>query len=108
MKPKKVVFLEESLQKSFDILSDDDNIKKGLIKAIKALQNDAYSGRNVKKKLIPKSLIEKYKINNLWIYNLPDAWRLLYSITSTQEVEIIAAILNWMNHKEYERLFRFT
>ena len=60
-----------------------------------------------KKEIDPKSLIQKYKINNLWIYNLPSSWRLLYSITPSIEVKVIAAILDWMNHKDYERLFKF-
>ena len=39
-----------------------------------------FCGRSVKKKLIPKNLIKKYKLDNLWIYNLRKDWRLLYSI----------------------------
>jgi hypothetical protein len=108
MKPEKVVFLDDTLQDSFETLSDKDPVKKGLVKAIKDIQDDASCGRNVKKNLIPKSLIEKYNISNVWIYNLPNSWRLLYSITPTHEIKIIAAILCWMNHKEYERLFHFT
>lgn len=108
MKPDKVVFVDEDLEKAFETLSDKDTIKKGIKRAIQQLKEDCHSGRNVKKKLIPKNLIDKYKINNLWIYNLPDAWRLLYSITGSNKVEIIAAILDWMNHNDYERLFKFT
>ncbi len=107
MKPKKIIFFNQDLENAFNSLSENNPIKKAIIKAIKDIQEDAFVGRNVKKKLIPKSLIRKYSINNLWIYNLPSAWRLLYSITSTEEVEIIAVILDWMNHKDYERLFKF-
>lgn len=107
MKPKKIVFVDESLEKSFNEIDRNDPIKKALTKAILALKEDAFVGRNVKKKLIPKEFIQKYKINNLWIYNLPNAWRMLYSLTDSGEIEIIAAILNWMDHKEYERLFKF-
>ena len=108
MKSEKVVFADEGLEKSFEELSDKDPVKKALIKAIKDINDNAFCGRNVKKKLIPKFLIDKYNINNLWIYNLPSAWRLLYSITPSADVKIIAAILDWINHKDYERLFRFT
>jgi len=107
MKLKKIVFVDETLEKSFNTIDKNDPIKKALTKAIQSLKEDAFSGRNVKKKLIPKDLIQKYKINNLWIYNLPNAWRMLYSLTDTGEIEIIAAILDWMNHKEYARLFKF-
>ena len=107
MRPKRVVFVDESLEKSFSAINKEDPIKKALTKAIQILKEDAFAGRNVKKKLIPKRLIQKYKINNLWIYNLPNAWRMLYSLTESGEIEIIAAILNWMNHKDYEKLFKF-
>jgi len=107
MKPQKVVFFAQDLEDAFNNLSDKDPLKKAVIRAIKNIQEDAFLGRNVKKELIPKSFISKYRINNLWIYNLPSSWRLLYSITSDGEVEIIAAILDWMNHKDYERLFGF-
>jgi len=107
MKSEKVVFVDEELEKSFNEISEDDPLKKSLIKAIKEVQENCFCGRNVKKELIPKRLIQKYQINNLWIYNLQSAWRLLYSITSTEEVKIIAAILDWMDHKDYERLFGF-
>ena len=54
MKPEKVVFGDFELQKAFDELKENDPVKKGLIKAIKDLQEDAFCGRNVKKKLIPQ------------------------------------------------------
>ena len=104
---EKVIFVDESLENSFNELSDKDPIKKGIVRAIGFIQENFSCGRNVKKELIPKKLIDKYAINNLWIYDLPDGWRLLYSVTSGGEIEIIAAVLDWMNHKDYERLFGF-
>ena len=107
MKPDKVVFMDESLEEAFNSLTKEDSTKKALINAIRNIKENCYCCRNVKKKLIPKKLIEKHGINNLWIYNLPSAWRLLYSLTNTGEIELVAVILDWMNHKDYERLFKF-
>ena len=107
MKPSDIKFIDETLEKSFNELSDEDPIKKALIRAMQNIKEDCFCGRNVKKKLIPKEFIAKYNINNLWIYNLPSAWRMFYSITPGEEVEVIAVILDWMNHKDYERLFGF-
>ena len=106
MKLDKVVFVDEELEKCFNELPESDPIKRGIIRAITNIQENAWIGRNVKKELIPKKLIAKYNLTALWIYDLPNGWRLLYSI-APGEIEIIAAILNWMNHKDYEKLFGF-
>lgn len=107
MKPEKVVFVDETLENSSNALDETDPIKKALTIAIKILQEDAFSGRNVKKSLIPRTFIQKYGLNNLWVYNLPDGWRMLYVLTPSEEIKIIAVILDWMNHKDYEKLFNF-
>ena len=103
MKPGKIIFLDDELQRSYDSLKDDDPIKKGIKKALKEISENAFCGRNVKRELVPK----KYSnLKSLWIYNLPSAWRLVYSI-APNEIEIIAVVLDWMDHKDYERLFGY-
>lgn len=103
----KIVFADLRLKEAFDSLeTSDSRLHKEIEKAFCDIKENMYCGRNVKKKLIPKSLIQKYRINNLWIYNLRKDWRLLYSLAD-DEIEILALILDWMNHKDYERLFRF-
>ena len=103
----RVIFADEELRKTFENLkSDDERLYKEIEEALKTIKQNAFFGRNVKKKLIPKELIQKYGVDNLWIYNLRKDWRLLYTITNN-EVEILAIVLDWMNHKDYERLFKF-
>lgn len=60
MIPEKVVFIDKELEDSFNKLDENDSIKNSLIRAIKTLQEDAFSGRNVKKNLISKELIQKH------------------------------------------------
>jgi len=107
IKPSKVVFISEELEESFNSLPDNDFIKKSIIRAIKDLNQNAFSGIQIPKRLIPKEYIKKYGINNLWKYDLPKAWRLLYTVTSENEVELISAILEWFDHKDYERKFKY-
>jgi len=107
IKPSKVKFISDELEKDFNSLGDDDFIKKAIIRAIKDLKENAFCGIQVPKRLIPKEYIQKYKINNLWKYDLPKGWRLLYTITAENEVELISAILEWFDHKDYERRFRY-
>jgi len=51
--------------------------------------------------------VQKYQINNLWKYGLPDGWRLIYTIKTPNKVQILAVILEWFDHKEYERKFNY-
>ncbi len=107
IKPSKVVFISDELEKDFNELKDEDPIKKGITRAIKDLQENAFCGIQIPKRLIPKDYIQKYEINNLWKYDLPNGWRLLYTITPENQVELISAILEWFDHKNYERKFNY-
>ena len=100
----KVVFIDKELEDTFNKLDSSDPIKKALIRAI---QTRSTCRKKCYKKTNPKTPINKYGVENLRIYNLPTAWRMIYTVTSN-EIEVIAVILDWMNHKNYERLFKFS
>ena len=53
-KPSKVVFIEDKLENNFNSLTKEDPIKKSIIRAIKDLKENAFSGIQVPKRLIPK------------------------------------------------------
>jgi|SRR3989344_3367724 len=107
IKPSKVKFISEKLEMAFNSLLDEDPIKKSIINAVKDLKQNAFSGIQIPKRLFPKEYILKYHISNLWKYDLPKGWRILYTITSENEVQLVSAILEWFNHKDYERKFRY-
>ncbi len=101
-------FVDAKLKAAFDELENSDKeLYKQVEHALTYISKDVFCSRNVKKKLIPKTLIQKYGINNLWIYNLPRGWRLIYSVINPNKIEVLALVLDWMDHKDYERLFKF-
>jgi|SRR3989344_1889368 len=103
----KVKFISEELKGAFENLEQTNpQLHKELKRAFSSICHDAFFGRRVKKELIPKKLIKDYDINNLFIYNLSGGWRLIYSLVN-ENIEVISVILDWMNHKDYERLFKF-
>ena len=55
---------------------------------------------------IPKEYIKDYDFNNLWKVNLSRAWRMIYTIRGSA-IEIIALILDLMDHKDYEKKFKY-
>ena len=58
IKPSKVVFMDDKLEESFNSLNEDDPIRKGIVRAIRDLRNNAFSGIQVPKRLIPKQYVQ--------------------------------------------------
>ncbi len=93
-------------------------IKKGLLnsknhqlltkidRTIEILKTKPDYGIAVPKNIIPKELIKEYGINNLRKVNLSHAWRLCYTL-KTDSIEIVSIILNVMDHKKYNKLFKY-
>lgn len=103
---KEVKFVEQHLENYFLALPDNSPIKKGIQKAITKLKENAFCGERIEKRRIPKEYIQKYRIDNLWWYPLPDGWRLVYSL-ATNESEILAIVIEYFDHKNYENRFGY-
>lgn len=65
-----------------------------------------FYGENAKKDLIPSEYRRKYDVSNLFIADLPDYWRMIYTLES-DEIEIISFVLDIIDHKEYDKKFKF-
>ena len=101
-----IVLGDLNLKKEFNNIEDKD-LKRQLEKAFENLGENAFCGVQIPKRLIPKEYIKRYgKITNLWKYNLPGVWRLIYTIKNNQ-VSILSVILEWMDHKTYEKRFKY-
>jgi len=107
IKSSEVVFANDKIEKAYNKLEDNEDLKKHLKKAIKEIQNNAYCGIQIPKRLIPKEYIKNYKVNNLWKYDLPDGWRLIYALFPQNKVEILSVVIEWFDHKNYERRFNY-
>ena len=107
----KVVFGNSKLKDSFNKLkklkTEDKKLYEWLVRAFEDLENDAFCGIQISKKLIPRDYEKKFgKIDNLWKYNLPNAWRLIYTVKSN-EIIVLSIVLEWMGHKKYEKKFNY-
>lgn len=105
-----VAFASEKNKKNFDELKEgifsDKELYKILNNAIDKLKKNPQAGIKIQRKLWPKEYIAKYNITNLWKIDLHDGWRLIYTI-ETDEVMILTIILDWLNHKNYEKKFKY-
>lgn len=110
MKPVYVTFGDKKTEGAFEELKAGKYESKQLYdfieRAISDLKKDPTCGVTIPKKLWPRVYEKRYKISNLRKYDLPDGWRLIYTIKA-DEVMILNIILEWFSHKEYERRFGY-
>ncbi len=105
-----VAFITQKLKNLFEALRvgkfEDKELYKFIDRALDDLKQNPTCGIKIPKKVWPKEYIQKYDITNLWKYDLPNAWRLIYTIES-DEVRIMSIVLEWFDHKDYERRFNY-
>jgi mRNA-degrading endonuclease RelE of RelBE toxin-antitoxin system len=103
-----IVWENKKLRSNFYRLEEFDPTSfKQISNALDEIEKNAFCCIQVPKRLIPR----KWKhYSNLWKYNLPGGWRLLYTVAPPDrsgKVIVLSIILDWMSHKDYERLFRY-
>jgi len=105
-----VAFISKNIKEEFELLKEgryeDKKLFEFIKRAIDDLKQNPFCGTRIQKMLWPKEYIQKYNITNLWKYDLPNGWRLIYT-TESDEIKIINIILEWFNHKDYERRFNY-
>lgn len=105
-----VGFAEERLKKAFLELKEgkgaESNLYEFLNRAFDDLKKDPFRAIKIPRNLWPRDYIRKYEIDNLWKYDLPNGWRLIYTVRANQ-VTVLAVVLEWFEHKEYERRFGY-
>ena len=83
-KASEVQFIDPALKKAYEELKsgtkDEIDLHRVLTRAFEDIQKNAFCGIQIPKKQIPKVYLKNYGIRNVWKYNLPNAWRLIYSI----------------------------
>ena len=118
-KPTKVIITGEA-KEEFDDLnkvvgeeiakgitsSDHQTLLNSIKQKIEILKANPEYGTQIPKDRTPKEYVRDYDVNNLWKVDLSGAWRMIYTIRGS-EVEIISLILDIMNHRDYEKKFRY-
>jgi Txe/YoeB family toxin of Txe-Axe toxin-antitoxin module len=101
-----VAFIDSRVKKSYDSLktgrSEESGLHERINHAIDSLKKDPSYGIRIPHDLIPGVYIKKHGIDNLRKINLPDGWRLLYTVKAEKEM-IVSVIIEWLSHTDYER-----
>ena len=109
------VVLSPEAEKVYAELKDKANSSKLHRSIFNAVQNkstlikfDIHYGEPVSKDKIPLSYVDKYKVKNLFWVELPQFWRLLYTLTAGQsEEEVVAFVIEIAPHEDYNKRFGY-
>ena len=75
------------------------------------LKEDAFVGDQIPKDRIPLELATRSSISspltNAWRFELPFAYRGVYTVQSAPGVGTVVLILEILSHKDYDRLFGY-
>lgn len=83
-------------------------IFRAINQKVELIKSNPHYGDAIAKKLFPEEYRKKYGITNLFRVELPAFWRMLYTLSDGEnEVEIIAFVLDVIDHKEYNKKFRY-
>ena len=114
MKTVRVIFSPEA-EEVYKYLNEqalhskiERSILNAIHKKIELIKANYHYGEPVSKNLIPETYKKNYGVTNLFRIELPNYWRMLYTLTDGEsEIEIIAFVLDVVDHKEYDKKFGY-
>ena len=114
MKPVRVILSPEA-EEVYMHLNEEaahSKVERSILTAIDKKKDlitaNPHYGEPISKKRIPRGYVVKYGITNLFRVELPNYWRMLYTLTNNDtQVEIIAFVLDIMDHPAYDKKFGY-
>jgi len=90
------------------ISKTEKTILLAITKKIEIIKSNPHHGDPIAKSLIPKEYLDKYEITNLFRVELPNYWRMLYTLKDGDtKCEIIAFVLDLVDHSLYNKKFGY-
>lgn len=86
----------------------ESSILRAIQKKVELIKTNIHYGVPVAKHLMPAEYKIKYGITNLFRVELPNYWRMLYTLTDGDTtIEIVAFVLDIIDHKKYNKKFGY-
>lgn len=87
---------------------NERTLLKSIKQKIEFIKENPQYGNPLSKKLIPDEYKIRYGITNLFRVELPNFWRMLYTlIEGESKIEIISFILDIIDHPSYDKKFGY-
>jgi hypothetical protein len=114
MKQVRVIFSPEA-EEAYNKLNEvaaDSKIERSILNAIEKkkelIKANPHYGEPIAKDKIPFEYRQKYGVTNLFWVELSNFWRMLYTLTNNEtEIEIIAFVLDIIDHEKYSKKFGY-
>ena len=114
MKKVRVIFSPEAeeVYKHLNEISSNSKIDMSILNAInkkvELIKANIHYGEPIAKRLIPKEYKTKYEATNLFRVELPNFWLMMYTLTDgDSQIEIVAFVLDVLDHKDYDKKFGY-
>jgi hypothetical protein len=114
MKYVRVILTSEASDAYNSLLSkapeskQEEIILNAFLQKVEFLKENIHYGQPIAKKLIPGEYKTRYGITNLFRVELPNFWRMLYTLTAgSSGIEIIVLVLDIIDHKKYDKKFGY-
>jgi len=113
MKSVRIILMPEAeeVYKHLNREAEKSKMARMLLKAINQkidlIKMNVHYGNPIAKDLIPEEYKLKYSTTNLFRVELPAFWRMLYTLTNNEQIEIIAFVLGIINHDDYDKKFGY-
>ena len=114
MKKVRVIFSDEAeeVYKHLNAEAPTSKTERMILKAINQkvdlIKANSHFGNPIAKNLIPQEYKTKYGVTNLFRVELPQFRRMLYTLTDGEsEIEIIAFVLDVIDHPTYDKKFGY-
>ena len=82
-------------------------LKKYIDNAMDVLKLKPNAGNSIQRHRWPKKYVDEHDIANLFRYQLPDGYRLIYTIMSDYN-KTTCLLIEVFNHTEYEKRFDYS
>lgn len=113
MKEVKIILSPEAgeVYKKLNSEAESNKQSRMILKAVNnkidLIKSNIHYGNPIAKNLIPNEYKIKYGAINLFRVELPAFWRMLYTLTNNEEIEIIAFVLDIIDHPTYDGKFGY-
>ncbi len=99
----------EEVYKYLNQQSPSSKIERSILnsinKKVDLIKFNVHYGDSIKKDQIPQKFRTKYGVTNLFRVELPNFWRMYYTLTDDErQVEIIVFVLDILDHNTYDKI----